>query len=78
MPFLSFQTEVEPILTDGTLVDVHFSISENVPVELTTSVKTVSIETSVSIEEKGYVTANFSMKEFLAENNVTADKDFCH
>lgn len=46
--------------------------------ELTTSVKTVSAETSVSIEEKGYVIANFSTKEFLAENNVTADKDFCH
>lgn len=46
--------------------------------ELTTSVKTVSAETTVSIEEKGYVITNFSMKEFLAENNVTADKDFCH
>ena len=47
--------------------------SEDVLVELTTGVKTISAETSVSIEEKGYVAANFSMKEFLAENDVTAD-----
>ena len=47
--------------------------SEDVPMELTTGVKTISVETGVSIEEKGYVVANFSMKEFLAENDVTAD-----
>lgn len=41
--------------------------------ELTSSVKTISAEAGVSIEGKGFAAANFSMKEFLNENDVTVD-----